>query len=106
MDPFIDTNVYLFRWPFRRVRGDELPDFVERLRRHGVTEAWAGSLEGLMHRDVEGVNQRLVDVCRQVDRPRLVPFGTVNPTLPDWEEDVRRCAEKFRMPGIRLHPAY
>ena len=79
---------------------------VERLRRAGVTRAWVGSLEGVFQRDVEGVNLRLAEACRTADAERLIPFGTVNITLPDWEEDLRRCHETHRFPGIRVHPAY
>lgn len=101
----IDTNAYLGRWPFRRLPCDETPRLLERLDRHNVARAWVGALEGVFHRDLAGVNSRLADECRQ-HAGRLVPFGSVNPKLPDWQDDVRRCADQLHMPGIRLHPNY
>jgi predicted TIM-barrel fold metal-dependent hydrolase len=50
------------------------------------------------------VNRRLAETCEK--NPELVPFGSVNPTLPGWKNDLRACADEFGMRGIRLHPNY
>lgn len=102
----IDTNVSLFQWPFRRLPLDEPQSLVAQLKVLGIAQAWAGSFEALMHRDIAGVNERLVAACKEHGRGRLVPIGSVNPMLPDWGEDLRRCREVYRTPGIRLHPNY
>ena len=102
----IDTNVHLFDWPFRKLKYAGAKALVAKLRKHRITQAWAGSYEGLLHKNLDGVNARLAEECRANGEGILLPFGTVNPALPDWEEDLRRCHEKYRMPGIRLYPSY
>lgn len=102
----IDTNVHLFDWPFRKLKYAGTKALVAKLRKHRIVQAWAGSYEGLLHKNLDGVNARLAEECQAHGEKMLLPFGTVNPALPDWEEDLRRCQEKYRMPGIRLYPSY
>jgi uncharacterized protein len=102
----VDVNVSLSRWPFRRLRGDEPAELVARLRKHNVSQAWAGTFDGIFHKDIAAANARLSKDCRTYGSGMLVPFGSINPKLPDWQEDLRRCHEEHKMRGIRLHPNY
>lgn len=102
----VDTNVNLFQWPFRKLKYSETPALVAKLRRHRVIEAWAGSFDALLHKDIAGVNERLATECRARGDGLLLPFGTANLAWADWEEDVRRCNETFKMRGIRIYPGY
>ena len=102
----IDVNVSLFHWPFRRLPNDSTDQLVAKLTAAGITQAWTGTFEAVLHEDSDGVNRRLVEECRKKGEGILIPFGCVNPTLPDWKEDVRRCKVEYLMPGVRLYPNY
>lgn len=100
----VDTNISLFQWPFRRLPLDDPQAIVEKLRSLGIRQAWAGTFEGLLHRDITAANRRLAETC--VRHAELIPIGSINPALPGWEEDLQRCIEEHQMPGVRLHPNY
>ena len=102
----IDTNVNLFDWPFRALKYRNTKALIAKLKKHRVIEAWAGSFEALLSKDMSGVNVRLAAECREHGPGFLIPFGSVNLAWPDWEEDVRRCHEVHKMPGLRIYPGY
>lgn len=106
LSKIVDTNVYLSSWPFRRLPASTADELVQRLRRRGVVEAWTGSFDGVFHKDIATANAHLADQCRRFGDGMLVPFGSINPKLPDWPEDLRRCQEEHHMSGVRLHPNY
>jgi hypothetical protein len=99
-----DCHVYLGAHPFRRLEAEDAQAFVARMRQRGVTELWTGSFEGLLRRDVAEVNRLTFERCHGDAIFR--PCGTVNLALPDWQDDVKRCAEDHGMRVIRLHPNY
>ncbi len=102
----IDCNVHLFEWPFRKLKYDRTESLIAKLGKHRITKAWAGSFEAVLHKQLDVINRRLAEECRTRGGGVLIPIGSVNPVWPDWEEDLRRCHEQYRMSGLRLYPAY
>lgn len=100
----IDTNVTLFKWPFRNLPLDSTETLQTKLIALGISQAWAGTFEGIFQRDITSVNNRLSHRCKKY--PFFVPMGSVNPSLPGWKKDLQRCVRQHRMSGIRLHPNY
>src|ERR1041384_272927 len=67
----IDTNVNLFSWPFRALKYRDTRALVAKLKKHRVIEAWAGSFDALLSKDMNGVNARLA-AERMVHAPSVL----------------------------------
>jgi predicted TIM-barrel fold metal-dependent hydrolase len=102
----VDTNVHLFDWPFRRLKYAQTTALLAKLKKHRITQAWAGTFQALLHKNLDAANARLTDECRRHGEGFFIPMGSVNPVWPDWEEDLRRCHEVHHMNGIRLYPNF
>src|SRR5262245_47582325 len=101
----IDTNVHLFDWPFRKLKYARTEALISKLRKHRITQAWAGNFDAVLNKQLDAANRRLADECRTRGGGVLIPIGSVNPAWPDWREDLRLCHEQSRMSGVRLYPA-
>ncbi|MDF1858988.1 MAG: hypothetical protein P1U87_02170 [Verrucomicrobiales bacterium] len=100
---FVDSNVYLGEWPFRKLPHSGARELEPKLKSLGITEARTGSFEALFHRDLDAANATLSEQCQDTI---FLPYGAINPTLPNWERSLRRIKDEFGMRGIRLHPNY
>lgn len=102
----IDTNVNLGTWPFRHLKYGEAKALASKLKKHRVKQAWAGSYDALFHKNIDSVNSRLFEECKNEGSKFFLPFGSVNLAWSDWQEDLRRCHEVYKMKGIRIYPSY
>jgi len=103
---FTDANIHLHRWPHHRLPHDDSAALASHLRTHGVTRALTGSFDALLHTDLAAVNARLTADCARHDPDLFLPIGTVNPTHPRWQDDLKRCQEIHGMKALRLYPGF
>src|SRR5688500_20294296 len=70
----IDSNVHLFDWPFRKLKYSRTESLVAKLRKHRITQAWAGSFAAVLHKQLDQINRELAEECRTRADGMLVPI--------------------------------
>ena len=112
---YFDANSYLGEWPTRRLNGDRAPsprELVEQrqalMDRRGISRAAISRLEGVFLKDASSANRELFELVG--DNDRFLPIYTLDPTFPDWRDQLERCIQEWGLArgkaGLRLLPNY
>ena len=101
----IDVNAYLGHWPFRQLRHNTASGLLKLMDKNGIDKAIVSSINAIFYKNCHSGNEELAAETK-AHRDRLIPFATLNPEYPGWEDDLKQCHEGFGMPGLRLFPHY
>lgn len=100
----IDANAWLGKWPF----GEQEPDTSRELMAHqasiGINLTSVASIDAVFYVDPGPANARLYREVR--DHPTLEPVAVINPTIPNWRNELDQWAEHPNCRQIRLVPSY
>ena len=101
----IDVNAYLGHWPFRQLRHNTASGLLKLMDKNGIDKAIVSSINAIFYKNCHSGNEELAAETK-AHRDRLIPFATLNPEYPGWEDDLKHCHEDFGMTGLRLLPHY
>ena len=100
-DEWLDCNVTLGQWPFRKTAFQTPKSLAEKLQKRGVTQAWTASFDAIFQNDLQSANLQLAQACRDNSIKNLLPVATINPALPDWQADLIFCEKQLSMSIVR-----
>ena len=100
-----DVNAWLGVWPFRSLRHNTPEKLVARMDRAGIDVAAVSQIEAVFHRNPQPANEKLAESVAPFG-DRFVTMATINPTIPNWRDDLAMCHETLGMRGVRLFPQY
>jgi predicted TIM-barrel fold metal-dependent hydrolase len=104
-----DLNVYLGRWPFRRLRHAGASGVRQLMARTEVVHALAIPLQAVFYKNcLDGVLEMVEDIASEggPDRSGLLPLAVVNPSFPGWERDLRNMVEDLGCVACGVFPNY
>ena len=99
----MDFNCFVGNWPFFRVRCNTVEKLMQLHKRCGITGGVVSSLEAIFYQDPYEAELQL---AKQLEGTPYRHAMVLNPTLPAWKDDLRRCVEKLHIQAVRLVPGF
>jgi predicted TIM-barrel fold metal-dependent hydrolase len=103
-ETIVDANAYVGNFPWSDL-DSEPADVVDVMDREGVDRAVVSSFDAVFYRNPQPANRELAEEVADYGN-RLIPFATIDPTYPLWEDDLAECIEELGMAGVRLFPLH
>ncbi len=98
-----DFNCFSGNWPFHKVRYNTVAKIAQLHKRCGIDGGLISSCEAIFYQDPYEAE---VSLARELEGTGYYHAMTLNPTLPAWRDDLRRCVEELGIKAVRLVPGY
>lgn len=99
----VDVNCLLGNWPFRKIRMNSFDDLKRVHKQNDIDYGYVSSLNSIFYNDpFEGD----LDLHETIKGSAYQHILTINPELPEFEDDIKRGIELFNIKGVRIYPGY
>lgn len=98
-----DCNCFSGNWPFHKVRYNTVAKIAQLHKRCGIEGGIISSCEAVFYQDPYEAE---LSLSKELVGTNYSHAMTLNPTLPGWKDDLRRCVEVLGVKAVRLVPGY
>jgi len=96
-----DVNCLLGHWPFRKIYKNTFEDLKRVHRNNGISYGYVSSINSIFYNDPFEGEEELHEVIKGSDYKHIL---TVNPTLPNYTDDIKNAINLFDIKGVRIYP--
>lgn len=98
-----DFNCFSGNWPFHKVRYNTVEKIAGLHKRCGIEGGIVSTCEAIFYQDPYEAE---VSLAKELEGTDYYQAMVLNPTLPGWRDDLKRCVEQLNIKAVRLTPGY
>ena len=98
-----DCNCFTGNWPFFKVRYNTVEKIQSLHQRIGIIGGFISACEAIFYQDPYEAE---ADLAKELEGTPYHQAMILNPTLPGWKADLKRCVETLHIKAVRLMPTY